>query len=85
MEHIKTFERIPALKMAKQLVNQLKRNRPDYIYLLENMRKLGSAYLFESSWKKPYTTVGIRKMIATYSKLADISKLLSPQKFRHSC
>lgn len=187
MEHIDTFERIPASKIAKQLTNILKHTRPDYIYLseifkqvrkelgitvskkarplpfvptdeemrrfydivwssknrthalmvktmaytgvrvaeliklklidvdlescqirviqgkggkdrrvpfpssfketlalhMEAMRKLGSAYLFESTWKQPYSTVGVRKMITSYSKLADISKPLSPHKFRH--
>ena len=39
--------------------------------------------LFESSWKKPYSDRGIRKMLEIYSKKAGIKNLLSPHKFRH--
>lgn len=50
---------------------------------MEGMRKIGSAYLFESTWKKPFSCEGVRKMIAKYSKKANISQQLSPHKFRH--
>lgn len=50
---------------------------------MEAMRKLGSAYVFESNWKKPFSREGVRKMISNYSKQASLSQPLSPHKFRH--
>lgn len=43
----------------------------------------GSKYLFESSWKKPYTDRGIRKILATYTTLAGMERSISPHKLRH--
>ena len=43
----------------------------------------GGRYLFESSWKKPYTDRGIRKILAIYSKAAGMKHSISPHKFRH--
>jgi integrase/recombinase XerD len=43
----------------------------------------GGQYLFESSWKKPYTDRGIRKILAVYSKEAGMKHSISPHKFRH--
>lgn len=187
MEHLETLKRLPASKLAKQLTNLIKHQRPDYIYLSEVfkhvrkelnvtvskrarklpfvptdeelkrfynvvwdsknkthalmiktlaytgvrvaeliniklidvdlegcqiriiqgkgsqdrrvpipttfketlalhkdvMRKLGSRYLFESNWKKPFSREGVRKMIARYSAEANVSQQLSPHKFRH--
>lgn len=39
--------------------------------------------LFESSWKKPYSDRGIRKMLEIYSKKAGMKHTLSPHKLRH--
>ncbi|MEI8055606.1 MAG: tyrosine-type recombinase/integrase [bacterium] len=45
--------------------------------------KKGAGYLFESSWKRPYTTRGIRKMLDHYTKAAGMSRSISPHKLRH--
>lgn len=47
------------------------------------MSKKGAKYLFESSWKKPYTDRGIRKILAGYTKEAGIKESISPHKLRH--
>jgi len=39
--------------------------------------------LFESSWKKPYSDRGIRKILEKYSKVAGMSHTISPHKLRH--
>ncbi len=39
--------------------------------------------LFESSWKRPYSDRGIRKMLEKYSKMAGIQKIISSHKLRH--
>lgn len=43
----------------------------------------GGNYLFESSWKQPYTDRGIRKILAIYTKEAGIEYSVSPHKLRH--
>jgi integrase/recombinase XerD len=43
----------------------------------------GGSYLFESSWKKPYTDRGIRKILAQYSKTAGMEHAISPHRLRH--
>lgn len=43
----------------------------------------GGKYLFESSWKKPYTDRGVRKILESYSKEAEMKHSISPHKFRH--
>ena len=47
------------------------------------IRGKGGKYLFESSWKKLYTTRGVRKILATYTKAAGITNSVSPHKLRH--
>jgi integrase/recombinase XerD len=49
----------------------------------QSVTKKGGKYLFESSWKKPYTDRGIRKILAIYSKAAGMKHSISPHKFRH--
>ena len=39
--------------------------------------------LFESSWKKPYTDRGIRKILEKYTEKAGIEHSISPHKLRH--
>lgn len=43
----------------------------------------GAAYLFESNRKKPFTTRGIRKILADYAKKAGMEQSISPHKLRH--
>jgi integrase/recombinase XerD len=50
---------------------------------IESNKKKKAAYLFESSWKKGYSVRGIRKIVTRYSKLAGMSRSLSPHKLRH--
>jgi integrase/recombinase XerD len=50
---------------------------------VENTRKKGGEYLFESSWKKSYTDRGIRRILAEYTKAAGIGQSISPHTLRH--
>lgn len=50
---------------------------------VHNMRDKGGQYLFESSWKKPYTDRGIRKILEQYSREAGMGHSISPHKLRH--
>lgn len=50
---------------------------------IENARKSRANYLFESNWKKPYSDRGIRKILAKYTKAANIEFSISPHKLRH--
>ena len=40
-------------------------------------------FLFESSWKKPYSERGVRKMLTRYTQAAGITASISPHKLRH--
>jgi integrase/recombinase XerD len=46
-------------------------------------RKKDAVYLFESSWKKPYSDRGIRKILNSYTETAGIGRAISPHKLRH--
>lgn len=48
-----------------------------------NAGKLGYTYLFESSWKKPYSDRGIRRMLEKYSEIAGLNRNISPHQLRH--
>ena len=48
-----------------------------------NLHTKGGAYLFESSWKRPYTDRGVRKILSIYTKAAGIECSISPHKLRH--
>lgn len=50
---------------------------------VENTKKKGGEYLFESSWKKSYTDRGIRRILAQYTKEAGIEQSISPHTLRH--
>ena len=41
------------------------------------------ASLFESSWKKAYSTRGVRAMLARYATVAGIRHPISPHRLRH--
>ncbi|MGH3793305.1 MAG: tyrosine-type recombinase/integrase [Pseudonocardiaceae bacterium] len=43
----------------------------------------GAAYLFESSWKKPYSTRGVRAMLARYADKAGLPHTMPPHRLRH--
>lgn len=46
-------------------------------------KKNKQTYLFESTWKKPYTDRGIRKILAQYTEKSGIEHSISPHKLRH--
>ncbi|MDP1880096.1 MAG: tyrosine-type recombinase/integrase [Parachlamydiaceae bacterium] len=49
----------------------------------QSITQKGGKHLFESSWKKPYTDRGIRKILEIYSKASGMKHSISPHKFRH--
>ncbi len=50
---------------------------------IQTMRHKDASYLFESSWKKPYSERGVRKILARYSQAAGFAQAISPHKLRH--
>ena len=50
---------------------------------MDAMRHRGAVHLFESSWKKPYSTRGVRAMLTRYANLAGIAHPISPHRLRH--
>ena len=47
------------------------------------MHERGASHLFESSWKKPYSTRGVRAILARYVQAAGIAHPISPHQLRH--
>jgi len=47
------------------------------------MGRQGASHLFESSWKKPYSDRGVRKILARYAAEADLPHPVSPHRLRH--
>jgi len=47
------------------------------------MRDKGGVFLFESSWKKPYSTRGVRAMLARYAEKAGLAHNKPPHPLRH--
>jgi integrase/recombinase XerD len=43
----------------------------------------GATFLFESSWKKPYSTRGVRAMLARYATKAGLAHNMPPHRLRH--
>jgi integrase/recombinase XerD len=43
-----------------------------------HQRAIGAAFLFESSWKKPYSDRGVCKLLARYAQAAGITAPISP-------
>jgi integrase/recombinase XerD len=50
---------------------------------MEKMKDSGASHLFESSWKRPYSARGIRKILMQYTNAACMSRSISPHKLRH--
>jgi integrase/recombinase XerD len=46
-------------------------------------RANGAVFLFQSSWKKPYSTRGVRAMLARYARKADLAHNMPPHRLRH--
>jgi integrase/recombinase XerD len=47
------------------------------------LRRQHATHLFESSWKKPYSDRGVRKLLARYATQADLARPISPHRLRH--
>jgi integrase/recombinase XerD len=45
---------------------------------IAGQHKAGAVFLFESSWKKPYSDPGVRKLLARYSQAAGTTASISP-------
>jgi TnpA family transposase/integrase len=50
---------------------------------IDAQRRTGAVFLFESSWKKPYSDRGVRKILARYTQAAGITASISPHTLRH--
>jgi integrase/recombinase XerD len=50
---------------------------------MDAMRHRGAIHLFESSWKKPYSTPGVRAMLTRYTNAAGLAHPISPHQLRH--
>ena len=50
---------------------------------IDAQRRAGAVFLFESSWKKPYSDRGVRKILARYTQAAGITASISPHTLRH--
>ncbi|MDP8930906.1 MAG: tyrosine-type recombinase/integrase [Actinomycetota bacterium] len=46
-------------------------------------RAKGAGFLFESSWKKPYSTRGVRALLARYATRAGLAHNMPPHRLRH--
>jgi len=49
----------------------------------DRLRHRGASYLFESSWKKPYSDRGIRRLLERYAEAAGLAHPISPHRLRH--
>jgi integrase/recombinase XerD len=49
----------------------------------DRMKQKNAKYLFESSWKRPYSDRGVRKILARYAEQAGIKRRISPHRLRH--
>jgi integrase/recombinase XerD len=50
---------------------------------MKELRAKGATYLFESSWKKPYSDRGVRRMLERYTTAAGLEHNVSPHQLRH--
>ena len=50
---------------------------------IDTQRAKHAAFLFESSWKKPYSTRGVRALLARYAKRAGLPHNMPPHRLRH--
>jgi integrase/recombinase XerD len=49
----------------------------------DSLRHRGASYLFESSWKKPYSDRGVRRLLERYADAAGLAHPISPHRLRH--
>jgi integrase/recombinase XerD len=50
---------------------------------IDAQKQADAGHLFESSWKKPYSDRGVRKILARYATTAGIEGPISPHRLRH--
>ncbi|HET9118447.1 MAG TPA: tyrosine-type recombinase/integrase [Pseudonocardiaceae bacterium] len=50
---------------------------------LDAQKAKHATFLFESSWKKPYTDRGVRALLTRYATAAGLTQPISPHKLRH--
>lgn len=50
---------------------------------LDQRQRVGGDHLFESSWRKPYSTRGVRAMLARYAHDAGLEHNMAPHRLRH--
>lgn len=50
---------------------------------IDHMRQRAATHLFESSWKKPYSTRGVRALLARYAHQAGLAHNMPPHRLRH--
>ena len=50
---------------------------------VETTKRRKGEYLFESTWKKPYTDRGVRKILTRYTEAAGITNPMSPKRLRY--
>ncbi len=50
---------------------------------IDRARERGASHLFESSWKKPYSTRGVRALLARYAHQAGLAHNMAPHRLRH--
>jgi integrase/recombinase XerD len=50
---------------------------------MERMHARQATALFESSWKKPYSDRGVRRMLERYADAAGLERSVSPHQLRH--
>jgi integrase/recombinase XerD len=50
---------------------------------MDAQRAKGAEFLFESSWKKPYSTRGVRALLARYAAKAGLEHNMPPHRLRH--
>ena len=49
----------------------------------DRLRQRGASFLFESSWKKPYSDRGVRRLLERYATDAGMAHPISPHRLRH--
>lgn len=49
----------------------------------DRLRRQGATYLFESSWKRPYSDRGVRRLLERYATAAGLAHPVSPHRLRH--
>ena len=57
--------------------------RETLVLHMDQMRSRGASYLFESNWKRPYSTRGVRALLARYAHKAGLSHNMAPHRLRH--